>query len=109
MRDRRDHLPLTDFRPDRQLKRRVRDYLDGECIYCGCKPKNLTVDHIIPINHGGTEEWGNLAPACLNCNRSKGNANVFDWWLEQPFYSLSRGEILINLMVSGDEVDGTLE
>lgn len=47
------------------------------CEYCliaeedtffGCE-----VDHIISIKHGGTNDFQNLAYACLACNRAKGS------------------------------------
>jgi hypothetical protein len=30
------------------------------------------VEHVIPRQHGGTDALGNLAYACLHCNRHKG-------------------------------------
>jgi 5-methylcytosine-specific restriction endonuclease McrA len=39
------------------------------CSYCG-KPGG-TIDHIVPIAHGGIHEVDNLAAACLQCNTSK--------------------------------------
>lgn len=44
------------------------------CQYCGCDGRSfpnwfqLTVDHIIPQNSGGTDEPGNLITACHACN-----------------------------------------
>lgn len=32
-----------------------------------------TKDHIVPISRGGTNEPGNLQPACRECNASKHN------------------------------------
>ena len=40
------------------------------CVYCGCSEK-LTIDHILPINRGGTNDIYNLVPACLSCNSAK--------------------------------------
>jgi 5-methylcytosine-specific restriction endonuclease McrA len=34
-------------------------------------PNSFTIDHIIPINRGGTDTLDNLQPACRACNRSK--------------------------------------
>ena len=46
---------------------------EGHCHYCGEKfqPKQLTMDHIVPIARGGTSTPGNIVPACLDCNRKK--------------------------------------
>ena len=40
------------------------------CGYCN-KFDKPTIDHIIPVQSGGTSEWGNLAAACRSCNSSK--------------------------------------
>lgn len=41
------------------------------CQYCGSDA--TTVDHVIPISKGGTDEPDNLVAACTRCNYSKGN------------------------------------
>jgi len=46
------------------------------CEYCGL-PQSVTLhkheaDHILPHQHGGETEEGNLALACMRCNRYKG-------------------------------------
>jgi 5-methylcytosine-specific restriction endonuclease McrA len=41
------------------------------CQYCGNDA--TTVDHVIPISKGGTDEPDNLLAACSRCNYSKGN------------------------------------
>jgi len=47
---------------------------DGHiCQYCGKKDLPMTVDHIIPKVHGGTDSWENLVCACIKCNNKKGN------------------------------------
>ena len=40
------------------------------CQYCGQEAN--TVDHVIPIALGGTDEPSNLVAACARCNYSKG-------------------------------------
>lgn len=35
--------------------------------------KDLTVDHIMPVSLGGTNDISNLQPLCMPCNRLKGN------------------------------------
>ncbi len=42
------------------------------CLLCRRKVK-LTVDHIVPISRGGTNDIDNLQPMCRSCNASKGN------------------------------------
>jgi len=45
----------------------------GECHYCSEKfsPKELTMDHIVPLARGGTSTQGNLVPSCRPCNERK--------------------------------------
>jgi len=46
------------------------------CEYCrlpeALHPGPFEIEHIIPVQHGGTDALGNLAFACLRCNRHKG-------------------------------------
>jgi len=58
------------------LRHLVAARADRLCEYCliheddtffGCE-----VDHIVSLKHGGTTDEGNLAFACLPCNRHKG-------------------------------------
>ena len=43
------------------------------CQYCGKQHLPLTIDHIIPRDMGGKDEWENLVCACVKCNGKKGN------------------------------------
>lgn len=48
------------------------DHLKGQsCVNCG-KPAN-TIDHIIPLSRGGTNDLENLQPMCWDCNKAKGS------------------------------------
>jgi 5-methylcytosine-specific restriction endonuclease McrA len=44
-----------------------RDYFT--CHYCGQEAS--TVDHLIPISKGGTDEATNMVAACIKCNSGK--------------------------------------
>jgi 5-methylcytosine-specific restriction endonuclease McrA len=47
---------------------------DFRCTYCGRQAPEvvLHVDHVLPVALGGTDDPGNLAPACESCNAGKG-------------------------------------
>ncbi len=49
---------------------------DGfRCRYCGAEPdqKALRVDHLVPLDKGGTDDADNLVTACDDCNGGKGS------------------------------------
>ena len=54
------------------------------CIYCA-SPNDLHLDHIKPLNKGGSNWPANLAPACAKCNLSKKDKWGEDLlrWIEQ--------------------------
>ncbi|MGA1846598.1 HNH endonuclease [Deferribacter abyssi] len=53
----------------------------GICHYCGKKvdPKELTMDHIVPIIRGGKSTKGNVVPACKECNNKKKYMLPIEW------------------------------
>jgi 5-methylcytosine-specific restriction endonuclease McrA len=51
------------------VKREVLSY--GRCVVCATTER-LTVDHKIPVIHGGGDEIENLQCLCSRCNREKG-------------------------------------
>lgn len=44
-----------------------------QCQYCSTKSGPFTIDHVLPRERGGSEQWDNLVTACQPCNRKKGN------------------------------------
>ena len=61
---------------DLQLRRRVRERADDRCEYCGLHQSQsplaaLHIEHIIPKKHGGSDNFDNLALACIDCNLHK--------------------------------------
>lgn len=52
----------------------------GICYFCGEKfpPKELTMDHLVPLAKGGTSSKSNLVPACKECNTKKKTALPFE-------------------------------
>lgn len=45
------------------------------CQYCGehLTPKQLTLDHVVPVSHQGPKSWTNVVAACRDCNQRKAN------------------------------------
>ena len=65
--------PQRKISPDVQhLVRQRADYL---CEYCHTSERwqyvRFTIDHVVPVTRGGTDDPDNLALACFHCNRRK--------------------------------------
>ena len=45
----------------------------GVCAYCGkpVPPRELTMDHVVPMSRGGRSSKGNVVAACKECNNRK--------------------------------------
>lgn len=54
---------------------------EGFCYYCKKKvaPKELTIDHIVPIIRGGKSTKGNIVPVCKECNNKKKYLLPIEW------------------------------
>jgi 5-methylcytosine-specific restriction endonuclease McrA len=75
-----EHADPARIRKEREKARKLRKsqwWLTqanrGICHYCEkkFKPKDLTMDHVVPLARGGTSTPGNIVPACKDCNRDK--------------------------------------
>ena len=67
-------------RPDKRLSIYLRDGL--ACCWCGFaleEGEALTLDHVIPHSHGGSNEAENLITACRRCNSSRGNRSITEF------------------------------
>lgn len=57
------------------------------CYYCGVPAslglKQLHVDHVVPVAHGGTNDPWNLVAACWDCNAGKTNGHPTDELIER--------------------------
>ncbi|MGV1099239.1 HNH endonuclease [Thiovibrio sp. JS02] len=64
----------------------------GLCHYCGRKfsPKDLTLDHIVPLARGGTSSKGNMVTCCKECNNLKKTMLPIEW--QEYMERLGRGE-----------------
>ncbi len=53
----------------------------GQCYYCKERvpPKQLTMDHIVPIVRGGQSTRSNLVACCQECNSKKKYMLPLEW------------------------------
>lgn len=54
---------------------------NGRCYYCNTRvhPKDLTMDHIVPIIRGGRSTKINIVTACKECNNKKKYMLPMEW------------------------------
>ncbi|HCZ11984.1 MAG TPA: HNH endonuclease [Nitrospiraceae bacterium] len=53
----------------------------GRCYYCEAEvhPKELTMDHIVPLIRGGKSVKNNIVTACKECNNKKKHMLPMEW------------------------------
>jgi len=53
----------------------------GLCHYCGRRtpPRDLTMDHVVPVIRGGRSTRGNVVTACKDCNSKKMHLLPVEW------------------------------
>lgn len=79
----------------RPVRRSVMQRDGAKCVYCGRKDGEyahgetsrdgiISIDHVIPVCHGGSNEINNLVCACMSCNSFKGDRTPDECGLEWP-------------------------
>lgn len=81
-------VPPEDVRREKEKGRALRkmqwwqrQIAKGLCHYCRqpTPPKELTMDHIVPLIRGGRSTKGNVVPACKECNSRKKYLLPIEW------------------------------
>lgn len=62
---------------------------DERCAYCDANGAT-TVDHVVPLIHGGLDEPSNVVPACRSCNCKKNASPMEKWYRRQSFFCEAR-------------------
>jgi len=77
----RERAKARELRQSQWWKRRRNK---GVCHYCGntFPPRELTMDHLVPLIRGGRSTKGNVVPACKDCNTNKKHQLAFERELE---------------------------
>ena len=66
-----DYMVKRPFLPRKLSKKEVFLRDKYTCQYCGKKPRDLTLDHVIPRRQHGAHTWENVVAACNGCNLHK--------------------------------------
>lgn len=63
-------------------KRIIYAKYNGHCALCGkpVKFSELTIDHKVPLDKGGSNDMTNLQLACRRCNLAKSNLMDNEWF-----------------------------
>ena len=74
----RERAKARELRESQWWKRRLAKRV---CHYCKSRiaPKELTMDHIVPISRGGKTTKGNVVPCCKKCNTAKKQLLPMEW------------------------------
>jgi 5-methylcytosine-specific restriction protein A len=74
----RERRKARELRNSQWWKRRC---AKGVCYYCKrpTLPKELTMDHIVPIARGGRSKKNNVVTACKACNNKKKQLLPMEW------------------------------
>ena len=74
----KERAKAREIRKTQKWKRKLER---GLCYYCNTKvnPKDLTMDHIVPLIRGGKSTSGNIVPACKECNNRKKHMLPSEW------------------------------
>jgi 5-methylcytosine-specific restriction endonuclease McrA len=74
----RERAKARELRESQWWKRRLSK---GVCHYCGrhVAPRELTMDHIVPVSRGGKTTKGNVVACCRGCNTAKKQLLPMEW------------------------------
>ncbi len=74
----RERSKARDLRESQWWKRHL---AKGTCHYCerSTLPKELTMDHIVPVSRGGKSTKSNVVPCCKACNNAKKQLLPMEW------------------------------
>jgi len=61
----------------KKISKRLRELVltgNPKCFYCG--KRAYSIDHIVPVSNGGTNDDRNCVPCCGSCNSEKGTLSI---------------------------------
>lgn len=84
VRNRRARLQNADGKHTQKDIQEMFEEQNGLCAYCGIRifweiPRDIHVDHIMPVSRGGSNDTSNLCLTCSDCNWSKNDSTVDEW------------------------------
>lgn len=99
----------------------IREYVkekekENECIYCGTKSSNLTLEHLLPTSRGGPDISDNAVMVCQSCNSQKGSKRPYEWFYDEYDFDKAKYDMprivegkYLKLLHELHEENGTLD
>lgn len=91
----------------RMWRESIKNQWDNQCAYCG-SDKDITLDHIVPKTKGGSDHTTNLISCCKRCNADKAHEDWIIWFIQQPFFTEERRQLIEDWMFPDDPVNPNL-
>lgn len=97
------HLDELDTKRKKRMdaktyKKKLKEYFNNECAYCGVVSDKPTIDHVIPKSKSGSDDRSNWIPACRICNLRKGDSIAFSWFQAQKFYDVFKWKRIVSVL-----------
>lgn len=75
---------MYDMRRRVYLAKHLNKGKEAFCCYCNMHlhMEEITLEHLIPLSHNGTNYKSNIKPCCKACNQWRGNQSYEDWEVE---------------------------
>lgn len=76
-----------------------------ECTYCGKQIKDQserTLDHVTPIQYGGTNSFDNITMACRSCNSAKNDLPIILLFMRQETEAETITALLLEIAARGN-------
>lgn len=103
---RHDELIHLNEQDPRRAKKKLRHRLLsadlGRCFYCGVLGSS-TIDHLIALRSGGTDDPTNWAVCCYSCNNSRRHEDALTWLRRQRFHTPEREAALRDRLAQARE------
>ena len=90
-RHRRSNTPFRGARHKRAVKRATMRDCGRRCVYCATALdfETATLDHVHPLEHGGTHSAGNVVLACTHCNSLKSDTLPCEFFALYPWAGMN--------------------
>ncbi|MEH2245410.1 HNH endonuclease [Nostoc sp.] len=72
----------------RNKKQQLSDFYGSNCWWCrqNIPQERLTIEHLLPKSHGGSNSFENLRLSCFQCNNTRGNSLYPPLWSKKDCF-----------------------